>query len=154
MLFAETRRFVPLDVSSYCSASGHQHPAKSRCSLRSVWCWVAEISNLLVKRQGGDLRTDSGSLELNLTQLRFHQIKDKEITQVIRNEPMLDCDKNTRILPCYRIKTNIFYFLLFKINTCKYLCCLNTIACCLIITLYVLKYYNNLFLIFYLKAQI
>uniref|UniRef100_A0A3Q2Q4W7 Tyrosine-protein kinase n=1 Tax=Fundulus heteroclitus TaxID=8078 RepID=A0A3Q2Q4W7_FUNHE len=41
----------------------------------------AEISNLLVKRQGIDHRNSSDCLPLNLTELRFHQIKDKEIKQ-------------------------------------------------------------------------
>ncbi|XP_061567061.1 non-receptor tyrosine-protein kinase TYK2 isoform X2 [Cololabis saira] len=42
-----------------------------------------EISNLLVKRQDADRRARSESMSLNLSQLRFHQIKDKEITQQV-----------------------------------------------------------------------
>uniref|UniRef100_A0A8C4HZ18 Tyrosine-protein kinase n=1 Tax=Dicentrarchus labrax TaxID=13489 RepID=A0A8C4HZ18_DICLA len=41
----------------------------------------AELSNLLVMRQGVDHRVHSDALSLNMTQLRFHQIKDKEIVQ-------------------------------------------------------------------------
>uniref|UniRef100_A0A7N6B0N5 Tyrosine-protein kinase n=1 Tax=Anabas testudineus TaxID=64144 RepID=A0A7N6B0N5_ANATE len=41
----------------------------------------AELSNLLVVRQGIDHRVNADSLSLNMTQLRFHQIKDKEIIQ-------------------------------------------------------------------------
>ncbi|XP_070704408.1 non-receptor tyrosine-protein kinase TYK2 [Pempheris klunzingeri] len=41
----------------------------------------AELSNLLVKRQDVDSQAHTDSLSLNLTQLRFHQIKDKEIIQ-------------------------------------------------------------------------
>ncbi|KAF7665993.1 hypothetical protein LDENG_00122210 [Lucifuga dentata] len=40
-----------------------------------------EKSNLLVMRQGIDQHAQADSLSLNLTQLRFHQIKDKEITK-------------------------------------------------------------------------
>ncbi|XP_067472134.1 non-receptor tyrosine-protein kinase TYK2 [Thunnus thynnus] len=40
-----------------------------------------EPSNLLVMRQGVNNGIQNDSLSLNLTQLRFHQIKDKEITQ-------------------------------------------------------------------------
>ncbi|CDQ98375.1 unnamed protein product [Oncorhynchus mykiss] len=41
----------------------------------------AELSNLLVMRQGADQCVQPDSVALCLTQLRFHQIKDKEITQ-------------------------------------------------------------------------
>uniref|UniRef100_A0A3P8SSF8 Tyrosine-protein kinase n=1 Tax=Amphiprion percula TaxID=161767 RepID=A0A3P8SSF8_AMPPE len=41
----------------------------------------AELSNLLVRRQDVNRRARTDSLALNLTQLRFHQIKDKEIIQ-------------------------------------------------------------------------
>ncbi|XP_071776790.2 non-receptor tyrosine-protein kinase TYK2 [Centroberyx gerrardi] len=41
----------------------------------------AELSNLLVTRQGAERHIHPDSLTLNLTQLRFHQIKDKEIVQ-------------------------------------------------------------------------
>ncbi|XP_049331591.1 non-receptor tyrosine-protein kinase TYK2 isoform X2 [Astyanax mexicanus] len=41
----------------------------------------AELSNLLVVRQGRNSSTKPVSETLNLSQLRFHQIKDKEITQ-------------------------------------------------------------------------
>ncbi|KAM9345657.1 non-receptor tyrosine-protein kinase TYK2 [Symphorus nematophorus] len=41
----------------------------------------AELSNLLVMRQGVDHRVRNDALSLNMTQLRFHQIKDKEIMQ-------------------------------------------------------------------------
>ncbi|XP_008281324.1 non-receptor tyrosine-protein kinase TYK2 isoform X2 [Stegastes partitus] len=41
----------------------------------------AELSNLLVRRQGVNRRHCNDSLALNMTQLRFHQIKDKEIIQ-------------------------------------------------------------------------
>ncbi|KAM3863740.1 non-receptor tyrosine-protein kinase TYK2 [Diretmus argenteus] len=41
----------------------------------------AELSNLLVMRQGAKRYVHPDSLALNLTQLRFHQIKDKEIVQ-------------------------------------------------------------------------
>uniref|UniRef100_A0A667XMS8 Tyrosine-protein kinase n=1 Tax=Myripristis murdjan TaxID=586833 RepID=A0A667XMS8_9TELE len=40
-----------------------------------------DLSNLLVMRKGVDRRVQRDSLTLNLTQLRFHQIKDKEIVQ-------------------------------------------------------------------------
>ncbi|XP_062294756.1 non-receptor tyrosine-protein kinase TYK2 isoform X1 [Scomber scombrus] len=40
-----------------------------------------EPSNLLVKRQGVNNQVQTDSFSLNLTQLRFHQIKDKEIIQ-------------------------------------------------------------------------
>lgn len=93
----------------WMSSNIAQHQVIFVKSANSGLC--AEISNLLVKRQGGDLRSDSGSLELNLTQLRFHQIKDKEITQVIRKELILDCDKNTTISPHYSIKHLKFPFI-------------------------------------------
>uniref|UniRef100_A0A673YV75 Tyrosine-protein kinase n=1 Tax=Salmo trutta TaxID=8032 RepID=A0A673YV75_SALTR len=41
----------------------------------------AELSNLLVMRQGVDQCVQPDSVALCLTQLKFHQIKDKEITQ-------------------------------------------------------------------------
>ncbi|CAB1341815.1 unnamed protein product, partial [Coregonus sp. 'balchen'] len=41
----------------------------------------AELSNLLVMRQGADQCVQPDSVALCLTQLRFHQIKEKEITQ-------------------------------------------------------------------------
>uniref|UniRef100_A0A673C5E6 Tyrosine-protein kinase n=1 Tax=Sphaeramia orbicularis TaxID=375764 RepID=A0A673C5E6_9TELE len=41
----------------------------------------AELSNLLVMRQGISHRVHRDSLSRNMTQLRFHQIKDKEIVQ-------------------------------------------------------------------------
>ncbi|XP_040014930.1 non-receptor tyrosine-protein kinase TYK2 [Xiphias gladius] len=41
----------------------------------------AEQSNLLVMRQGVDHQDHTDSLSLNMTQLRFHQIKDREIVQ-------------------------------------------------------------------------
>uniref|UniRef100_A0A4W6BYG7 Tyrosine-protein kinase n=1 Tax=Lates calcarifer TaxID=8187 RepID=A0A4W6BYG7_LATCA len=41
----------------------------------------AELSNLLVMRKGVGQRNNTESLSLNLTQLRFHQIKDREIVQ-------------------------------------------------------------------------
>uniref|UniRef100_A0AAY4BFH7 Tyrosine-protein kinase n=1 Tax=Denticeps clupeoides TaxID=299321 RepID=A0AAY4BFH7_9TELE len=40
-----------------------------------------ELSNLLVVRKGSSSTTKSVSETLNLSQLRFHQIKDREITQ-------------------------------------------------------------------------
>lgn len=40
-----------------------------------------ELSNLLVMRQGVDHRPRTNSLSLNMSQLRFHQIKDREIKQ-------------------------------------------------------------------------
>uniref|UniRef100_A0A672ITZ4 Tyrosine-protein kinase n=1 Tax=Salarias fasciatus TaxID=181472 RepID=A0A672ITZ4_SALFA len=40
-----------------------------------------ELSNLLVKRQGVEHCVQRKSFSLNFTQLRFHQIKDKEIIQ-------------------------------------------------------------------------
>lgn len=43
---------------------------------------AAELSNLLVMRQGVDQCVQPDSVALCLTQLKFHQIKDKEITQV------------------------------------------------------------------------
>lgn len=61
-------------LSLYCGIS--------RCFVCAGLC-DAEISNLLVKRQGVDRRMHTDSLFLNLTQLRFHQIKDKEIKQVM-----------------------------------------------------------------------
>lgn len=48
-------------------------------------CFDADQSNLLVMRQGLDHCAQPDSLFLNLTQLRFHQIKDKEIVQVMRS---------------------------------------------------------------------
>lgn len=44
----------------------------------------AELSNLLVMRKGANHDVHTDSLSLNMTQLRFHQIKDKEIIQVMR----------------------------------------------------------------------
>ncbi|XP_068605904.1 non-receptor tyrosine-protein kinase TYK2 [Brachionichthys hirsutus] len=41
----------------------------------------AEISNLLVMRQGIDRRARTCSVSMNKTQLRFHQIKDRELIQ-------------------------------------------------------------------------
>ncbi|XP_023269688.1 non-receptor tyrosine-protein kinase TYK2 [Seriola lalandi dorsalis] len=41
----------------------------------------AESSNLLVMRQGADHPDHNDPWSLNMSQLRFHQIKDKEITQ-------------------------------------------------------------------------
>lgn len=41
----------------------------------------AELSNLLVKRQGIDHHVINNSLSVNITQLRFHQIKDKDLVQ-------------------------------------------------------------------------
>lgn len=43
---------------------------------------LAELSNLLVIRQGASSSIKPVSETLNLSQLRFHQIKDKEITRV------------------------------------------------------------------------
>lgn len=42
----------------------------------------AELSNLLVMRKGANSSIKTVSETLNLSQLRFHQIKDKEITKV------------------------------------------------------------------------
>lgn len=69
-------------------------PTPPQCVVWMVCCVVgylslymcvlcnAEPSNLLVKRQGVNNQVQTDSFSLNLTQLRFHQIKDKEITQV------------------------------------------------------------------------
>lgn len=48
----------------------------------------ADLSNLLVMRKGVDRGVQRDSLTLNLTQLRFHQIKDKEIVQVMKLNPL------------------------------------------------------------------
>lgn len=70
MLFAKTSRFVFIGL-------GYSGVLVFR-SQRVCLCAV-ELSNLLVMRQG----IHTAPLTLNLTQLRFHQIKDKEIVQVI-----------------------------------------------------------------------
>lgn len=49
-----------------------------------VYFCIAELSNLLVMRQGVDPCAQSNSLSPNMSQLRFHQIKDKELIQVMR----------------------------------------------------------------------
>lgn len=45
-------------------------------------CVFTELSNLIVKRQGINGNTKPLSETRNLCQLRFHQIKDKELIQV------------------------------------------------------------------------
>lgn len=52
--------------------------------LVSVCVCNTELSNLLVMRHGADRSNRADSLSLNMTQLRFHQIKDREIVQVKR----------------------------------------------------------------------
>lgn len=50
-----------------------------------MYCCIAELSNLLVTRKGANSSVKPISETLNLSQLRFHQIKDKEFTKV-RNQ--------------------------------------------------------------------
>lgn len=44
-----------------------------------------ELSNLLIMREGAKHRAQTDNVLLNMTQLRFHQIKDREIKQVMRS---------------------------------------------------------------------
>lgn len=99
VLFAETSRCVIGHLNSRRCATLCQHPLEYWLCLtppfdssllveslqRFVHVYVCgiELSNLLVMRQGIDHRVND-SLSLNMTQLRFHQIKDKEIIQVRR----------------------------------------------------------------------
>ncbi|XP_047215963.1 non-receptor tyrosine-protein kinase TYK2-like [Girardinichthys multiradiatus] len=64
-------------LKTYVLKSGSDNFTVRKCCLPKQ----GEISNLLVKRQGIDHHTHSDCLPLNLTELRFHQIKDKEIRQ-------------------------------------------------------------------------
>lgn len=54
----------------------------SPTSCSSLCVCITELSNLLVMRQGTNNSAKPMTETLNLSQLRFHQIKDKEITQV------------------------------------------------------------------------
>ncbi|XP_014838902.1 PREDICTED: non-receptor tyrosine-protein kinase TYK2 [Poecilia mexicana] len=65
------------NLKTYVLKSGSDNFTVRKCCLPRQ----AEISNLLVKRQGIDKHSYSDCLPLNLTELRFHQIKDKEIKQ-------------------------------------------------------------------------
>ncbi|XP_015227583.1 PREDICTED: non-receptor tyrosine-protein kinase TYK2 [Cyprinodon variegatus] len=64
-------------LKTYVLKSGSDSFTVRKCCLPRQ----AEISNLLVRRQGIDQRTQSDCFPLNVTELRFHQIKDKEIKQ-------------------------------------------------------------------------
>ncbi|XP_028267366.1 non-receptor tyrosine-protein kinase TYK2 [Parambassis ranga] len=65
------------NLKTFVLKSGNDSYTVKKCCLPRQ----GEISNLLVKRQGVDRRVQTDSLSLNMTQLRFHQIKDKEIKQ-------------------------------------------------------------------------
>ncbi|XP_056144691.1 non-receptor tyrosine-protein kinase TYK2 [Lampris incognitus] len=64
-------------LKTFVLKSGHDSFTVKKCCLPRP----AELSNLIVVRQGADRCVSPGSLALNLTQLRFHQIKDREIVQ-------------------------------------------------------------------------
>ncbi|XP_017284854.1 non-receptor tyrosine-protein kinase TYK2 [Kryptolebias marmoratus] len=64
-------------LKTFVLKSGSDNFTVKKCCLPKQ----GEVSNLLVKRQGVERHTHSDSLPLNLTQLRFHQIKDKDIIQ-------------------------------------------------------------------------
>ncbi|KAM4716930.1 non-receptor tyrosine-protein kinase TYK2 [Anableps anableps] len=64
-------------LKTFVLKSGSDNFTVRKCCLPKQ----AEISNLLVKRQGIDHCTHNGCSPLNLTELRFHQIKDREIKQ-------------------------------------------------------------------------
>lgn len=93
MLFAKTSRFVFIrifdsrSVLLFYAVKFKTTLCYGILSLRSCACvrlCHTELSNLLVMRRGVDRRVHSDSLSLNMTQLRFHQIKDREIVQVMR----------------------------------------------------------------------
>ncbi|KAJ7992515.1 hypothetical protein DPEC_G00279470 [Dallia pectoralis] len=65
------------NLKSFVLKSGSDSFVVKKCCLPRP----AEISNLLVMRQGTSQCAQPGSVALSLTQLRFHQIKDKEIVQ-------------------------------------------------------------------------
>uniref|UniRef100_A0A3P9ANB0 Tyrosine-protein kinase n=1 Tax=Esox lucius TaxID=8010 RepID=A0A3P9ANB0_ESOLU len=65
------------NLKTFVLKSGSDNFTVKKCCLPRP----AEISNLLVMRQGTGQCVQPGSVFLSLTQLRFHQIKDKEIIQ-------------------------------------------------------------------------
>lgn len=64
-------------LKTFVLKSGTDNFSVKKCCLPRP----GELSNLLVRREGADLSVQSQAVTLNLTQLRFHQIKDKEITR-------------------------------------------------------------------------
>uniref|UniRef100_A0A8C8ISE7 Tyrosine-protein kinase n=1 Tax=Oncorhynchus tshawytscha TaxID=74940 RepID=A0A8C8ISE7_ONCTS len=71
-------------LASYRMDKLQSTSSSGSCIVVQCLLWKAgtgKLSNLLVMRQGADQCVQPDSVALCLTQLRFHQIKDKEITQ-------------------------------------------------------------------------
>ncbi|XP_040917883.1 non-receptor tyrosine-protein kinase TYK2 isoform X2 [Toxotes jaculatrix] len=65
------------NLKNFVLKSGSDNFTVKKCCLPRQ----AELSNLLVMRRGVNQRVHTNSLPMNMTQLRFHQIKDGEIVQ-------------------------------------------------------------------------
>ncbi|XP_068194062.1 non-receptor tyrosine-protein kinase TYK2 [Antennarius striatus] len=74
--FASVKELID-SLKNFSLKSGSDSFTLKKCCLPRQ----AELSNLLVMRQGIDHHVRTCSLSMNMTQLRFHQIKDKEIIQ-------------------------------------------------------------------------
>uniref|UniRef100_A0A673LXS5 Tyrosine-protein kinase n=1 Tax=Sinocyclocheilus rhinocerous TaxID=307959 RepID=A0A673LXS5_9TELE len=71
-------------LKTFVLKSGEDRFTLKKCCLPRP----GELSNLLVIRKGANSSIKTVSETLNLSQLRFHQIKDKEITKQMHSNPL------------------------------------------------------------------